>query len=158
MDIVTRYCKHCRTYHSLTNEFWLQTGGKTRCRLHYAETTRKWRKKNKDRVKNSNAIQKQTVGTRFSQTRSNAIKRGIQFNLTITDFQFLTIRNCYYCTSNEKIGIDRIDNDLGYIVNNCVPCCKLCNLTRNRLYTHDEFITFMAPAIRQVLLCRQIQN
>ena len=35
-------------------------------------------------------------------------------------------------------GIDRIDSNIGYTVNNCVPCCTICNHMKNDLTT-DEF-------------------
>lgn len=49
-------------------------------------------------------------------------------------------------------GIDRIDNSKGYILDNCVPCCKDCNRTKtdrsvkdflehiNKIYKHQNKI------------------
>ncbi len=42
-------------------------------------------------------------------------------------------------------GIDRINNNKGYIIENCVPCCKRCNLMKSVLsekefYAHIEKI------------------
>ncbi len=44
------------------------------------------------------------------------------------------------------IGIDRINNDLGYIVGNCVPCCTSCN-TKKR----SDSIPMMIEAATQLL-------
>jgi len=48
--------------------------------------------------------------------------------------------NCLYC--NEKNphsinGIDRLDSDEPYSLNNCVSCCTICNHIKNtqNLYT-----------------------
>lgn len=36
-------------------------------------------------------------------------------------------------------GVDRVDSSLGYFVENCVPCCEMCNLMKKD-YTQDEFL------------------
>ena len=47
---------------------------------------------------------------------------------------------CYYCGStNSKIGVDRLNDDIGYEVDNIVPCCKACNFMKNEL-SCQEFI------------------
>lgn len=35
-------------------------------------------------------------------------------------------------------GIDRVDSDRGYEPDNCVSCCRHCNVMKNG-YTRDEF-------------------
>lgn len=37
----------------------------------------------------------------------------------------------------EVNGIDRVDNSLGYITSNCVPCCKKCNFMKHQLSVED---------------------
>lgn len=75
--------------------------------------------------------------------RKGAQKRDLAFELTIEQFRDLCMQPCYYCGSQPttpmrsgrlksslvgyRNGIDRFDNDKGYVVGNCVPCCKLCN-------------------------------
>ena len=49
-----------------------------------------------------------------------------------------------YCGKKPKInkallGLDRLNNDLGYIKNNIGSCCKECNLMKNKL-NYEEFI------------------
>ena len=34
-------------------------------------------------------------------------------------------------------GIDRIDNNQGYTLINCAPCCKLCNFSKRELSIDD---------------------
>ena len=74
----------------------------------------------------------------FSIYRYNALKRNILFNLSRQEAWRLLDSNCAYCgnppsskTSSyrpSKInGIDRLDNNLGYQIENCVPSCWLCN-------------------------------
>jgi hypothetical protein len=67
-------------------------------------------------------------------------RRGILFNLTFHEFMKLWQMPCSYCSSPiSTIGIDRVDNERGYSLDNVVSCCIVCNrmkLTSNR----DEFI------------------
>lgn len=76
----------------------------------------------------------------------HAKERNLIFELSYEDFKELTKQNCYYCgiipkqrykmkgnSYGEYIynGIDRIDNTVGYIKENCVPCCGRCNRAKD---------------------------
>lgn len=81
-----------------------------------------------------------------------AKKRGLSWKLSKEQFRNLTTSNCFYCgkvPSQKKKqrnfngeyvynGIDRVDNTKGYIVENCVSCCKICNYMKRAL-TQQEF-------------------
>lgn len=67
-------------------------------------------------------------------------KRNIEFNLSLEDCYLLFNKPCHYCDdapNNCRIrhngykvyyqGLDRINNDQGYTIDNVVPCCKYCN-------------------------------
>ena len=83
--------------------------------------------------------------------RNGAKRRGLEYNLTEEQFFELTQQNCYYCgakpnnVSNFKgyngtyiyNGIDRKNNDLGYTIENSVPCCKLCNYKKSDMTLQD---------------------
>ena len=81
----------------------------------------------------------------------SAKKRGIKFRLTFVQLKELISQNCHYCDNapvhkpvrtvkNKNIslegrgivanGIDRKNNKIGYIINNCVPCCPDCNFMK----------------------------
>lgn len=46
---------------------------------------------------------------------------------------------CVYCgTTTELIGADRIDNSKGHTMDNVVPSCGLCNMTRADRFSHEE--------------------
>lgn len=53
----------------------------------------------------------------------------MDFELTKEQFYNLISQPCYYCGDKEKEfnGIDRIDSQKGYIIDNCVTCCEYCN-------------------------------
>lgn len=73
--------------------------------------------------------------------KSNAKKKGRDFLLTEKECLDLFSCNCYYCGSppNQKFshkklygefiynGIDRLNNSLGYVADNVVSCCTICN-------------------------------
>jgi len=86
----------------------------------------------------------------------NAKTRGLVWTLTKEQAIKLFDANCYYCgaapsnvgTGSEGnstyiySGIDRIDNSIGYLPDNVVSCCKMCNVAKNT-YDVDEFISWV---------------
>jgi len=72
----------------------------------------------------------------------NAYSRGLLFTLAQDDFERIAIQPCYYCgffSKSRLNGIDRINNNKGYIIANCLPCCKMCNMMKN-IQHPNEFI------------------
>ena len=66
--------------------------------------------------------------------QKNAYIRGLLFTLSESDFENLIIQPCYYCgfqSASRLNGIDRVDNNKGYIITNCISCCKMCNVIKN---------------------------
>jgi len=64
--------------------------------------------------------------------------RNIEFDKHV--FLEITDNACYLCgkvpTNTHKNGIDRFDNEIGYKVENCRPCCGDCNhMKRTMQYT-----------------------
>ena len=49
------------------------------------------------------------------------------------DFDNLSKNDCFYCGKPGPNGIDRVDNNKGYELSNCVPCCKHCNYVKGAL-------------------------
>lgn len=100
----------------------------------------------------------------YKNYQSEAIRRGLCWEIDKDYFRDLTKNNCYYCgiEPNTRIhkktiykgklyygngeyiynGIDRIDNKLGYTIDNCVPACKICNRAKHSL-TLEEFYTWV---------------
>lgn len=76
----------------------------------------------------------------MSSYRNSDLKKGLEFNIS-RDFLIDTFKkNCVYCESKVNIGLDRINNSIGHIESNCVPCCYRCNVTRLDNFTFDEMI------------------
>lgn len=45
---------------------------------------------------------------------------------------------CHYCGTTEMVRLDRIDNSVGYVPSNCLPCCGTCNVVRGHKFTIEE--------------------
>lgn len=77
---------------------------------------------------------------KYAQYKSGAKKRGISFDLSREQFRTFWEKSCFYCASSiETIGLDRIDSNLGYKLDNVVSCCTICNAMKLAL-PRDIFI------------------
>ena len=84
-----------------------------------------------------------------------AKKRGISWDLTVDVFSKYWRKNCHYCGNKIKtIGIDRIDSFLGYIPDNIVPCCKICNQMKSNMGL-NKFYNHIAKILKQAIKGRQ---
>jgi len=81
-----------------------------------------------------NAKWRDTPSGKFSVYRGNAKIRGIDFSITKDEFNDLWNMPCHYCGDKiETIGIDRIENSIGYVAGNIIPCCKYCNYMKSSM-------------------------
>ena len=55
---------------------------------------------------------------------------------------------CIYC-GDVSPGLDRKDNSKGHTIDNCVPCCKECNVSRMDNFTYDEMV-ILGKTIRKI--------
>jgi hypothetical protein len=121
---IQKYQKEYREEHKLSN----------------AEYQKQYRIKNKDRLDEY----KKSPHIRYTVYQRNAKHKDRNFDLSEADFIAITQQPCVYCgeysdTYNDELfnGIDRIDSDLGYSINNCVPCCATCNRMKMDLDVND---------------------
>ena len=56
-----------------------------------------------------------------------AARRGKTVELQRHEFARILRQQCFYCSSTERIGVDRVQNDGHYTLANSVPRCALCN-------------------------------
>lgn len=76
----------------------------------------------------------------LSSYKRSARLRGLTWDLTPEEF-FKVIENpCFYCGAPPLVGADRVDNSVGYLKNNLVPCCTICNWMKRHL-TIKEFLS-----------------
>ena len=63
-----------------------------------------------------------------------AKRRKIAFDLTYDQFISFWQKSCTYCKGAiTTIGLDRVDNNIGYVHNNVVPCCRTCNVMKQKM-------------------------
>jgi hypothetical protein len=91
----------------------------------------------------------------FRSYTNQAKNRGLSFSLSINEFKNLTSSSCYYCgalPSNERKargnesyfynGLDRKDNNIGYEIENCLPCCFFCNSAKRNI-SYEDFLKWI---------------
>lgn len=108
----------------------------------------------------------------LAQYKRHAREQSRDYSLTTEEFLGIVKSNCHYCglpPSNyltktkvtdpitkkrlrtpEKTrcyysGIDRVDNLKGYVLDNVVPCCKMCNKAKH-YHTTEEFKAWIQRA------------
>lgn len=126
----------------------------------------KWRDKNREKVNLQKSIHKKILrkndpihfigeGIKYS-----ARKRGLEAPLTNTEYRewFKSQKQvCGYCSSDlttinnylKKIGIqksfrrlsvDRKNSDKGYVLDNIILACYLCNISKQAIFSHSDFV------------------
>ena len=108
-----------------------------------------YRKNNKDVMKKIYEKSKCNPITYYDDYVRNANERNLNFELTNDEFEKYINNECHYCGYKHETffnGIDRKDNDIGYNRNNCVSCCKICNMMK-RIHNYDKFIRIVKHII-----------
>jgi tRNA nucleotidyltransferase/poly(A) polymerase len=152
--------KECTVCHKekILNEFNNQRNGKygksSVCKICTKENTKNYRKTEKGKKKyleyhrrhrskpeylaKHQSYRENPKGVWYSY-RTGANRRKLEFDLTIKDIEDLFWQKpCFYCGDDIKTaGIDRVDNEKGYIVSNLVPCCSICNFMKLQMSITD---------------------
>lgn len=139
LEKITVICTMCGKQMIMGRKSWIK--GKKRCKACTAKTY---------------GVLERGLATKrelYGRYKSRSKKRGIEFTLPLDMFVSLTSKSCYYCgakpnntTVNESgngdyvnNGLDKVDNDKGYIENNVVPCCKICNYAKNTMGLNEFY-------------------
>lgn len=119
------------------------------------EGFKKWAKENGSPNKKPEGVA--SFNRLYGSYKHTSKIKNLPFNLTKEDFKILTSQNCHYCGAIPKKirktgiienggyahnGVDRKNNDIGYIVDNCLPCCSICNYLK-RAKGYEEFINLI---------------
>jgi hypothetical protein len=87
----------------------------------------------------------------YCKYKNSADIRLIDFKLSKEDVSGLYTKKCHYCNATPSNvlkfrdtcmlynGIDRVNSNKGYTVDNCVPCCKVCNTMKMELKLEEFF-------------------
>jgi len=102
------------------------------------------------RVRNRNYQEeaKRNVSSYWKSFCRRVEKRDKENTLSESDFINIISKSCYYCgyqNDKEVLGIDRLDNNKGYSLENCVTSCKICN--RMKHIFHPSFFIEKAKNI-----------
>lgn len=75
-----------------------------------------------------------TKDVNYSHYRLAAFQRKKEFKINKEQFEAIISNNCYVCgkknSENHQNGIDRMDNNIGYLFENCAACCGECNVMK----------------------------
>jgi len=166
--LIYRKCTSCKIDKPCTNEFFYKDknrylGLMYRCKdcdkkklqskkKPYSEFTEKEKiKKRATCKKYANTKKGKSI---FGEKAYQAFdkKKGLENNITQHDILKILDTPCTYC-GFPSTGFDRINNNLGHILENCVPCCRECNTARMDNFTYEE-MKVLGKAIREVKLLR----
>lgn len=154
-------CKECqKNYRKRYAEYFVSYRKKNKDKI------KSWYENNKNELKNKQKIYQETnkdkikavkkkyydslfgtekgISDRFSRAKAQAKKRNIEFSISLDDFRVKIQDPCYYCNFllgniiKTGSGLDRIDSDKGYTIDNVVSCCAFCNKIKSDLLTAEE--------------------
>lgn len=109
------------------------------------------------------------VGERavYKRVKSDANRAGREFDLPMDWFKHAIHAPCHYCGRSDRNsisvpskrpgewlvrdfkynGLDRLNNDIGYVIQNCVPCCYICNRAKNSM-VYQDFIEYINDMVQ----------
>ena len=102
------------------------------------EYMKRWREKNPEYMAGYLREYHKDKKNKFVSYTKNAKFKGLILGITFDEFVEITNQPCYYC-GGEGYGIDRLDSSMGYLKDNIVSCCSMCNYMKQS-YREDEFI------------------
>lgn len=79
---------------------------------------------------------------RFSHSKKNAKERGYEWKISFRLFKELISKPCSFCGElkiENGSGLDRINQLIGYLPTNVIPCCYICNMMK-RMFPDWMFI------------------
>lgn len=129
------------------------------CRTCDAAQSRAWRQRNKVLVRKqaerraAKEHAERRAGVRsevwiWRDSRRSDRKHGRLNNLTKQFIADLISSGCIYCGETKlRMTLDRVDNNLGHLQDNVVPCCIRCNYIRRDM-PHEAWL-FLRAGLRE---------
>lgn len=107
------------------------------------QRSKDWHAKNRDKVREHQKKNIRTIKARFRTAVKNSERRNKEWKLTLEEFENTIGTPCFYCHGyfgkvETGAGLDRLDNEKGYELNNVVSCCFTCNKIKNDTLTTEE--------------------
>jgi hypothetical protein len=114
-------------------------------RAHNNIMHRDWVSRNQQRIQAMKAKYRKSIVFKFKTLVSTSKKRNVPVNVEeAAELQEMFLEPCHWCgfepCEEESLnGLDRLDANGSYSVENCVACCHACNMMK-ACQTPDEFI------------------
>lgn len=116
---------------------------------------------NKKKAKQQRYEYSRSSKGRFIQAKIHAKRANHEFNLTNNEYVIFMTKSCYYCDGklNETgVGLDRKDSSKGYLLDNVVPCCTICNRVKGAHFSVEEMLELKPSLIKLRLKREQIAD
>jgi hypothetical protein len=81
---------------------------------------------------------------RLSSIKGRALQKGIEWGFDYEDLREFWGTPCHYCGGevHNRLALDRVDNNEGYVPGNVVQCCTSCNQAKST-HSVDEWVAHM---------------
>lgn len=107
-----------------------------------AEKAKKWRDDNPEKVQTTNKERNENIDYHYSNYKRTAELKNLEFELEKETYIQIVKTACHYCAIIQEKGfngMDRLDSSKGYITDNVVSCCEMCNYMKKCL-SPDVFV------------------
>lgn len=131
---------------------WYQNNKKRLCLIR-----KSYYKDNKTKIRERQFKKSRTIKSRYLKSINEAFRKKVEFKISLEEYETLINNQCYYCNNElgskvvAGIGLDRVNNSIGYTVDNVVSCCKICNRIKNENLSSEETVA----AINAILFIRK---
>lgn len=131
-DNYDKVAKKCMDY----RQRQIETLGTEEYLKKQAAQAKKWRENNPEKMEEANEKKKNSREQNYNVYKRSAEIKNLEFKIEYDEYINLVENECYYCGILQEKGfngIDRRDQTMGYILDNCVSCCQLCNYMKGSL-------------------------
>ena len=83
-----------------------------------------------------NELARNNLKPQYTTYKKGAKDRNLEFNISYDEYEALVKLPCHYCGIIQERGfngIDRRNSSIGYIIENSVSCCPMCNYMKGPL-------------------------
>lgn len=138
--------EHVKEYHKkYSKEHAKEKSEYNKANKEYFKQKRKeYEQQNIDKIRDQRKRYRKYLKARYKKYELGAKERDFPFELSLEEFDEITKMPCEYCggysdelDGSKFNGIDRIDSSSGYVYENCVPCCEMCNRMKMAYDLHD---------------------
>lgn len=138
------YCTNIagdKTTHRLQGRCWLHGGASNGApRLTAKEKQKSKNRKSRQLIKLAKDTYYNKPNGRYRHLKKSASDRKLDFTIEFGEFMIFWNAPCFYCGKDvEGVRLDRMNNDIGYLLHNVVQCCWDCNRSK-WTRTAEEFV------------------